>query len=479
MCRIDTKNHIIWAARKCEQNKYFCHKFGLPFIAFGLVPFLAACGVQPVGPDEMAQQIATKLGETAVSTSEVSRNAVNLEAGFGPAILQAVEADEGYRAALARQVEAFSNIGVASSVRRPQLSSNAMIGGVWETGGTQPNKTSRGVTGGVNISQIIYDGGQSAAAVNQATAEALLIEAERKIRSNEIALEAANAWIDVWQFGERLRLLRSRSSEVHSMIVQMERMADNGFVDRLALDGAKRKIIDIKMEETNLQADLGEAEVRFVRFFHYLPSRLAAPHGLVTPSQARVAASEWQQSPRLERSAYELLIARSAVVSAEAAFSPRARLQAGFSSPVDNSESSSTSVGLVLEYQFSDGGRRKSQLASANASVEAAEAQLTVAQDILRSKLDVALDRLEAIGKSMPLVDEQVRLSALEVETLRSQLSTGQSNLRQLVEAEIENYRARDRQIEMQASQEILLLNILALTGSLSREIGLEVEIAR
>jgi hypothetical protein len=74
----------------------------------------------------------------------------------------------------------------------------------------------------------------------------------------------------------------------------------------------------------------------------------------------------------------------------------------------------------------------------------------------------------------MPLLADKLRLSRLEAETSRSQMMTGQSNLRQLVEAEIAIYRAQDEQIAMQAEQQTLLLTIAARTGALSRLIGLE-----
>ena len=53
-------------------------------------------------------------------------------------------------------------------------------------------------------------------------------------------------------------------------------------------------------------------------------------------------------------------------------------------------------------------------------------------------------------------------------------MQTGQSNLRQLVEAEIEIYRAQDQQIAMQAERQVLLLTIAARTGALSRLVGLQ-----
>ena len=74
----------------------------------------------------------------------------------------------------------------------------------------------------------------------------------------------------------------------------------------------------------------------------------------------------------------------------------------------------------------------------------------------------------------MPLMAENIRLSAGEAEIARTQIVTGQSSLQRLIEAEIDNYRAQDREIAMQAEKLTLQLTIAAMTGWLGRELGLD-----
>jgi outer membrane protein TolC len=361
-------------------------------------------------------------------------------------------------------------------VWRPQISGNANLGGFRETGGTQPDDTTTGVAAGINISQLIYDAGASTAAVNSATAEALAARAGRQARGNEIALEAARAWIDVWQFEARLALLRQRTAEMDGLIAQMERMAANGMVDRAAMDSARRQVIDITLEETRLRSQLDAAQVRFERLFNRAGGNLGQPAPLLTMAEAEAVTTAWQTAPELQRTAAQMVAAQNAVMQAEAAFRPTARLQAGVSSPMEEGESTDTTLSLMVEYQFGDGGRRRAELASAEARAEAAEEQLTDAQRRLQAELAASITLLRSIERSMHLVAEQIRLSASEAETSRSQITTGQSNLRQLVEAEIENYRAQDRQIAMRAELHTVLLTMAARTGDLSRRLGLETE---
>lgn len=456
--------------RNTEQSLRLDQLWRLAVTLSGMAVALAGCTGTPMAVTEMSAALSAELAAASAEAAEP----VALSEGFASALSRAVETNAGYRAALAKEREAVSRVGVAESVRKPQLSADANLGGVreFDTAGD----TMTGISGGINLSQLIYDGGESTAAINRATADALSARAERVSQANLLALEVARAWIDVWQFDQRIQLLRSRTSEMEIMVGQMERMAANGFADRATLDSARRQIVDVQLEETRLQADLADARVRFRQHFRQAPGRLSRPAEIITPAVARAQAEAWQNAPSLEARAAGVLAARHGVEEAEAAFRPRIRLQTRLRTPMDTADPASGNLGLGFEYGFWDGRRRVHQLEAAIASRAAVEDQLRQEQAALEAELAAAVTRLSGIERSMPLVAEQIRLSASEVETSRSQIATGQSTLRQLVEAEVENYRARDRQIAMRAELQILLLTIAARTGELGRRIGLQTE---
>ena len=299
-------------------------------------------------------------------------------------------------------------------------------------------------------------------------------QAGRLVQGNEIALRAAQSWIDLWQYSERLRLMRTRTSEMDMLVEQIERMATNGMLDKSLLENAQGQIVDIKLEESLLIAGQAEANVLFQQFFKTKPKNVSKPSQLVSVERARSSAEEWQEAPDLQRKAAELLAAQAAVDEARSAFMPRAQLQAGALSPMESGETTDLTFGLSLEYNFNDGGRRKKQLEAAEANVLAIDAQLGYAQRGLKAELQAGLTRLASIERAIPLLANKLRLSQLEAKTSRSQMQTGQSNLRQLVEAEIAIYRAQDKQIAMQAERQTLLLTIASRRGVLSEILGLE-----
>lgn len=467
MSRTEIVKPRVAFARKAVQSPRPGRPLRLVLTVSGLTLALAGCTGTPMAVTEMSAALSAELAAASAEAAEP----VSLSEGFASALARAVETNAGYRAAMAQEREAASRVGVAESVRWPQLSVDANLGGLREFDPAEDTMT--GISGGISLSQLIYDGGESVAAINRATAEALGARAERVSQANALALELAHAWIDVWQFDQRVRLLHSRTLEMETMVGQMERMAANGFVDRAALDSARRQIVDVRLEETRLQADLADAQVRFRQHFRQSPGQLRRPSEIVTPAAARAQAGAWQNAPSLEARAASVIAARHGVEEAEAAFRPRFRLQTGLRTPMDTADPASGNLGLGFDYSLLDGGRRVSQLEAAIARRAAVEEQLQEARTTLEAELAAALERLAGIERSMPLVAEQIRLSASEAETSRSQITTGQSTLRQLVEAEVENYRARDRQIAMQAERQILLLTIAARTGELGRLIGL------
>lgn len=443
--------------------------FSPPLLLSALALVLAGCTGTPRAVTEMSAALSAEL---SVASADAEAP-VGLGSGFAPAVARAVETNAGYRAALAQEREAASRVGVAESVRKPQLGANANLGTIREFG--SDGSTTTGIAGGIGLSQLVFDGGESVAAINRATAEALGARAERAARANDLALDVARAWIDTWQYSERLRLLRARTDEMGTLVGQIERMATNGMLDRAALDSARRQILDIRLEETRLQSDLADAQVRFRRHFRQEPGQLRRPPDVVTSKAARAQARVWQNAPVLEARAANVIAARHAVEEAEAAFSPRIRLQAGLRTPLEIDDPTSGNLGLGFDYSMLDGGRRVSQLEAAIARRAATEGQLREAQTALEAELEAALARLTGIERSMPLVAEQIRLSESEAKTARSQIATGQSNLRHLVEAEVQNYRAQDRQMAMQAERQLLLLTIVARSGALAGIVGITV----
>lgn len=439
----------------------------------GLLFSLAACGRQPSGVEQLSNEMSVEIARESPIGQVDAANSGGSPAGFAEELARAVRANPGYQGARSAVGEAEGLVEVASSVRRPQINGSSNLGGVREFGGSSPNKTESGVAVGLTVSQLIYDGGGSAAEIDQRSAEVLAAQAASEVLGNELALEAALAWVDVWHLDGRLRRLRAQSVKMGAMIDQMERMADNGFVDRVSLDAGRRALVEVELEDAQLASRLSEAQVRFGRYFDDESLLSSRPDVQFNSDDLRTVAWNLAEVPELKRAAAEVLVARSLVEKAQSEFRPTARLQGGINSPMQKGEGVAASVGVVLEYTFGDGGRRKAQLDVAMNQLAVAQAQLDEAKASINTEVDAAFLRLELVEQSLGMLSRQVELSRSEVETARSQIATGQSTLRQLFDAELQNYRANDRLQEMQAQRSYLFLRIASRVGELGRRIGL------
>ena len=463
---------------KAIRKKFLRAIAGLPrsFIIV-LLPLLlmSACMPQPSEQGSVAEAINSTLSSVVLDPASDDQPQINLKSDFAKALNEVVRSNKAYSAALASERSLLSKVASAKSVQRPQIRGNSTVGGVRETGGNASDKTTKGMAAGVNVSQLIFDGGLSSANIDQAMAQALRATAERQVVGNEIALEAARAWIDYWQYQSRLNILDVRTSEMDDLVLKMERMANNGMIDRSALDSARRQALDMSLEEKLLLNGLDEAKIKFKRFFNQEVNNISKPEEIVDLAEARLQANNWQEAPTLRQTAAEVVVANNALKIAKAAFKPQARVQAGVTSPMDTGDSTDTSIGLLLEYTFGDGGKRKADLKEAEAGLEAAQARLDDVQKVFSAEMEASLNKLNSLAASLPLVSEKISISRVEAETARSQLSTGQTNLRQLIDAELENYRAEDKQIVLDAEKLVLQLGIAAKTGALGKLINLDI----
>lgn len=434
---------------------------------------LSACMAPQRSVEDVSAGIEARLAEGPHhATSGGAASKSGHPKTFAAALRGAVLSNDGYRAALAYEAEAMAGIDVARSAQAVQVSANATLGAQHE--GPPVSKVTRGVAGDLSVSKLLYDGNGSVGAIDEATAGALAAQSRRLERANNIALDAATAWVDLWLASTRLRLLNQKTAQLDKLIGQMDRMVENGMLDRGKYESVKRQVLDIELERSSVRADRAEATKNFRRYFGSTWAQPSAPANIVTDRIMRDRATAWKTAPRLRQGAAELAAARGALIQAQAAFKPSIQMRAGVTSPMSQNDSTDVTAGLVLHYQFTDGGRRKARLQAAEQRVEALDANLSDEQLGAKVAMTTAQHKLATLAKSLPLVNEKIRLSSSEVELARSQLMTGQTGLQQLFAAELENYRAQDRRAELRAEMHILKLTIAAQSGYLTDLIGLE-----
>jgi outer membrane protein TolC len=325
------------------------------------------------------------------------------------------------------------------------------------------------------VSQLVYDGGASNAAMNGALAQALAARASAQEAGNSAALEAVRAWAELWAVQQQMGFLTSRGAEVGVLLEQVDRMTENGMLDSATRDSARIAVSDMQIEETALLSALTGAEARFAQHFGAVPAqKLARPTALYTTAALSDLAKDVSLAPTLRKIAAELVAAEAAESQARAQFKPIINLNLGMTSPMDKNDGTDTTVGLQMRYTFNDGGRRKAQLQTAVARKEAAAASLQAAKAEAEAMSVASLARLRALDTSAGLVDKKLEAAASQAATAASQVSLGQSTLRGVIDAQIAEYRAQEQQIKLIADRVVLQATIAASMGILLNRLRVE-----
>ena len=402
------------------------------------------------------------------------RDAVDLSQGYRAALRTAILENQAFAASVRRYRGADAGIRVAQSATRPQIDSSATLGGIVEGGDVSDSDA--GAAGNITLSQLIYDGGRTRADIAGATARAYAARANVAVAGNEVGRDAALAWNDLWQANARIALLRDQIDEVSPLVERIEQLISNGLIDRAVLAAAKRQFLDLKLEEETLTAALRDAQERFNRYYRDRPRSVSAPPRLLSEAELARTSRIWPDSPALIAAAAELISAERAVAAAQAELRPTLSLRTGASSPLGETDAPNFNAGLVLQYTFGDGGRRKAEIERLDEDLQAGRARFEDTKSETRVEVDTTLSRHRALRQSLAVVKAQIEELDVERKTLRSQITSGQSDMRRLVEAEILYYRARSRHISLRGDIAELEITLASLTGQLTEKLDIKID---
>lgn len=323
---------------------------------------------------------------------------------------------------------------------------------------------------GIDVSQLIYDGGATKASMDAAQAAMVKARFAAEATRNQVIEGSASTWIDVWYLQERIKQMNLRLDEAKPLITRIKKMAETGLADRTIIEKADKSILDVKIERQRLETALSEASGKFQSYFGRQPLKLAAPSVLASEKIISTSLKSWKKSPQIAVSAAEVIIADYELAIAKADLKPQIMGNLGSTAPL-SSDNPVQSVGVVVKYTFGDGGRRKSRIESAQDRQRAAKDDLEATIQDLEGAVSTAKLTYTDIQKGIDLVQQQIAVLKQSRETARSQIASAQSNLNTLLETEIDLYRAEDRLLSLKAEKMKLEAKILQLAGVLVEQV--------
>jgi outer membrane protein TolC len=249
-------------------------------------------------------------------------------------------------------------------------------------------------------------------------------------------------------------------------------MASSGFIDRSILDQVASKLLEVEVKVD--EADLA-ARVAMLEFKKHFPSvdtqGLELPTPLLINNPEKGPITKLVDIPAIEESALGVVLAEERVQVVRAKYSPEVQIQMGASSPMDPNESTSGQAGILVKYDFFDGGAKDAELLRSEESLAKAKITLefvkeNALQAIKTSRARVIHSRgaLELAEKRLPIIDQQIKVA-------ESQIQTGQVNVAKVFEAKIQRRDLTHQIRRERANLTISRFNLAAALGVLGNEL--------
>ena len=334
------------------------------------------------------------------------------------------------------ELSATSGVSLASSKAQPQVSATSSVGAYSAnvTDGTLENGASINLT----ASQLLYDGGLVNNGINIAKLQVALAGVIKENGINRLSAEAASAIVEVSLSSEDLEAITNFQEEIKPHLAQLERMAASGLIDRSIIDEITSKVLEINIKEKEARSNLRISEVNYSKYFGDLPLPYQALLFPLSLSSDIAGDLSVDKVPAVRESALRTLLAEKQVAVARSAFMPKINAQVGSSSPMDPDENISAQAGILISYQFSDGGAREANLSRAKNDFERAKRSLEFTFENTGSVLEALQEQVSNIKEIIALAEQKLPILVDRLRVAETQIQTGQADISKVFDLKLQ-----------------------------------------
>ena len=406
------------------------------FLVLCLTVLISAC-VQIDQPGETAysDQIDVFVAKVKNKDLELAEKP-NRESDLSEYLEYAIAISPEISALREAELSATSGVSLASSKAQPQVSATSSVGAYSAnvTDGTLENGASINLT----ASQLLYDGGLVNNGINIAKLQVALAGVIKENGINRLSAEAASAIVEVSLSSEDLEAITNFQEEIKPHLAQLERMAASGLIDRSIIDEITSKILEINIKEKEARSNLRMSEVNYSKYFGDLPLPYQALLFPLSLSSDIAGDLSVDKVPAVRESALRTLLAEKQVAVARSAFMPKINAQVGSSSPMDPDENISAQAGILISYQFSDGGAREANLSRAKNDFERAKRSLEFTFENTGSVLEALQEQVSNIKEIIALAEQKLPILTDRLRVAETQIQTGQADISKVFDLKLQ-----------------------------------------
>lgn len=334
---------------------------------------------------------------------------------------------------------------------------------------------------GINLRQMIFDGFATSSEVKRLGKAKLVRYFELLDASENVALEAGRAYLDVVRYRFHVFLAEENYIQHQAAYEQLKQRAESGVGKRVDVEQAASRLALADVNLTTAYANLHDVSARFLRIVGeqpakvmYAPAQLAK--GLPATSDA-VLAVALMHNPALRASIENIEAAQYDLEGRRSAFMPRLDLVARsdtFSNYLDGGNRDDSRVELRASYNLFNGG---SDLARSRQYRERKNIALDLREKAcrdMRQTLSIAFNDTLRLNDQLSFIGLQVNLVEKTRTAYRDQFNIGQRTLLDLLNTQNEYFDARRSQVNANTDLSIAYLRSYAGMGRLLETLDLK-----
>ena len=331
-------------------------------------------------------------------------------------------------------------------------------------------------TAELSVTQMLYDGFRTSNTVDRFKRIQLIRYFELITQTEQTALEASIALLDVQKFKELVQLAEANLQEHESVYQQIEQSVSAGVARAADLEQISGRLSLAQSNVLTEYANLHDVSARYLRVVGELPLQEIKQADLnednIPISVNQALSIAYKNSPTFYASLYNIEAQKANAEAQKAAFHPNVDLSARYGSQDrdelgQNETRTEARVGIDISYNLYNGGLDSANLKQAYQDINIAKYQRDQACIDIRQSLQIAYHNVTILEQKLPALDQH-RASSTKVKiAYKDQFDIGQRTLLDVLDAENESFQSTRSYIVALYDRQSAILTMLKEMGKL------------
>lgn len=326
------------------------------------------------------------------------------------------------------------DVAVAYSALRPQINANSSINYSDQATGFGGGDLSSSISLGLDL--LLYDSGSTRLGVEAAKETVLAARAQLVSLEQQVLLSAINAYLSVQR---DTRTVSLREGNLRLITQELRAARDRfevGEVTRTDVAQAEARLAEARGALAQAQGNLAISRELYAATVGQKPGTLSAIRSLPalpkSVAQARKLAE--QNQPRIDQAQHQISANELNAARAQAAMRPNIRLNAtaGHNSRIDNN----SSIGLQMNVPLYQGGQLKALERRAFAQVHASRSNLNQVVLEVRQSVSDSWSQLAVANAQLQASERQISAAEVAFEGVREEAKLGARTTLDVLDAE-------------------------------------------